>query len=533
MLERLSIRQKFRLLSIIALASFCCAAALVWSTLYSVKVNGPLYARIVDSQNLVADVLPPPGNLLEPYLVALQLRHDPSSRDYKQIRREFSRLHAEFIATERRWVKVEFPAQILREKQEADSDAKRFFSVAIDSYLPALERGDTTAADVSLSQMNHAYIDQRAHLQQLVQSARAYNIETEHAASKHIFVMSVLLAAVGLLAIAAYTSALRRVENSIANPIDELLGIIRKVLTGDWRIDPAARANDREAGELLVAIRQIVETTQAELVKAQKMAALGLLVAGISHELSTPVGNSLMAVSTVDGELQRFRADAEKVLKRSALVHFVDAVEFGVAIAQRNLERTAELLRSFKQVAVDRTTSQRRKFFVEHAISDTLALLQPRINRKGCLVVADIEPSIEMDSYPGPFGQVLTNLIENAINHGLEGEEGGVLEIRVETAAPHRVRVIIKDNGCGIADGDRAHIFDPFFTTKMGHGGTGLGLHIVHNIVYDLLGGTITVRSTPQSGSEFELLLPLAAPAMGPKEDSSLGEFNYASQLAH
>ncbi|MDN3546666.1 MAG: ATP-binding protein [Roseateles asaccharophilus] len=275
----------------------------------------------------------------------------------------------------------------------------------------------------------------------------------------------------------------------------------------------ALSAANAELAMNLEALRQ----AQQQLVQAEKLSALGRLVAGVAHELNTPIGNSLMAVSSLREPMEQIRAAmAGGGLKRSMLESFVTHVGEGTDIAQRNLSRAAELVMSFKQVAVDQTTTQRRRFKLDAAIEEILLTLNPMLKRSAHKLSLDIETDIELDSYPGPLAQVITNLVHNALLHAFEGREGGgQISIRARRleAQPGLVQLDVGDNGLGIPAQAMGRIFDPFYTTRMGRGGTGLGLHIVHNLVTQLMGGQIRVQSQEGKGTVFELLLPLEAPA--------------------
>lgn len=274
----------------------------------------------------------------------------------------------------------------------------------------------------------------------------------------------------------------------------------------------ALSAANAELAANLEALRQ----AQQQLVQAEKLSALGRLVAGVAHELNTPIGNSLMAVSSLRDQVAHINgALASGGLRRSTLDSFITHVSEGTDIAQRNLGRAAELVASFKQVAVDQTTSQRRSFALDAAIDEILLTLNPMLKRSSHQLSCDIDQGIELDSYPGPLAQVITNLVANALLHAFEGREtGGQITLRARRLGTQPLVMLeVSDDGVGIPAEAMGRIFDPFFTTRMGRGGTGLGLHIVHNLVTQLMGGQIKVRSAPGQGTVFELLLPLQAPA--------------------
>ncbi len=268
-----------------------------------------------------------------------------------------------------------------------------------------------------------------------------------------------------------------------------------------------ARAN-RELSEAM----ETLKMAQGELVRSEKLASLGNLVGGVAHELNTPIGNGVMALSTVHDRVRSFRDEMAGGLRRSALNAFVDRVERGSEIALRNLQRANELISSFKQVAVDQTSVQRRRFNLAEVIDEILLTLQPTLRRTPYKVDCRIPGDLVLDSYPGPLGQVLTNLLTNALIHGLEGRNEGTIEISAEPLADGQICLRFADNGAGIAPELFDRIFDPFVTSKLGRGGTGLGLHIVWNTVTVVLGGSITVDSSPGQGTRFRIILPVNAP---------------------
>ena len=255
---------------------------------------------------------------------------------------------------------------------------------------------------------------------------------------------------------------------------------------------------------------------QVELVRAEKMAALGGLVAGVAHELNTPIGNGVMAVSALHSVVQRFRQAMQTGLRRADLNSLLSGVEEGTDIAARNLRRAAELVQNFKQVAVDQTSAQRRSFELGEVVHEMVVSLKPSFGRKPWRIDVEVPQSgLRVDSYPGALGQVIGNLIQNAVVHGFEGREHGTVRITAGRDGDGQdgwVWLHVDDDGRGIAAEYIGRIFDPFMTTRMGRGGTGLGLHISYNAVVNLLGGTLTVASTEGQGTSFGIRLPVEAP---------------------
>lgn len=286
----------------------------------------------------------------------------------------------------------------------------------------------------------------------------------------------------------------------------------------DLNTDLEARVARRTAAlatlneELSGAIATLRQT-QNDLVRSEKMAALGGLVAGVAHELNTPLGNGLMAVTSLADEVRQFRKSMQDGLRRSTLESLLAGMEQGTDIAVRNLHRAADLVSSFKQVAADQTSSQRRPFELAEVVAEMVVSLRPSLNRTPYQIVVAVPSSgLHMNSYPGPLGQVIGNLVNNAVLHAFDGRSTGTIRIEAERGQAGTVVLRLSDDGKGIAPALMDRIFDPFVTTRMGRGGTGLGLHIAFNAVTHLLGGTITVKSQLGLGTTFEMHLPDTAP---------------------
>jgi signal transduction histidine kinase len=266
-------------------------------------------------------------------------------------------------------------------------------------------------------------------------------------------------------------------------------------------------ASNAELSQALDHLRK----TQGELVESERLAALGRLVAGVAHELNTPLGNSKLSLSAQIHEIENFSRLMNSGLKKSDLTGFVDRMRQGTSVAEMNVERACNLVSSFKQVAVDRTASYRRVFRLNDLISGTVLTLQPSISKSINVIVEEIPAKIELDSYPGEFGQVITNLVDNAVKHAFP-DGAGTVRLTVSEPDSKSISVTIEDDGIGMTEDIADQIFNPFFTTKFGQGGTGLGLHISYNAVANVLGGTLSVTSAPGTGSAFKITVPLVAP---------------------
>jgi len=250
-----------------------------------------------------------------------------------------------------------------------------------------------------------------------------------------------------------------------------------------------------------------------QLVQSEKLAALGHLVAGVAHELNTPIGIVVTLSSSLTERLQEL---AERLfsgqIKRSEASALIASITAATGTLTSSALRAGELVSSFKQVAVDQASTRRRCFNLAQTVSEVLRTLQPLIkNPDKVLITADIPELNELDSFPGPFEQVLTNLVMNCVIHGFDGRNGGIITISAQDQGGS-VLFIVNDDGVGIPAAEIRHIFEPFFTTKLGKGGSGLGLYLVHTIVAGQLGGTIQVDSDSGRGTRIEVRLPRRAP---------------------
>ncbi|MBC3832391.1 GAF domain-containing protein [Undibacterium amnicola] len=258
---------------------------------------------------------------------------------------------------------------------------------------------------------------------------------------------------------------------------------------------------------------QQLSSAQQLLMSKEKLAALGALVAGIAHEINTPLGNCLLTATTLKESSGKFiRQYTEGQLKRSDFTHFTSVLNEANDMLMRNLLNASDLVSSFKQVSVDQTSQQRRSFNLLKTSQEIVRTMQSRINKQNHQLMIDIPEQIVIDSYPGPYGQVITNFINNALLHGFEDRDAGIMRLSAEQTDRKHIKICFSDNGNGIREEHLRRVFDPFFTTKLGHGGSGLGLNIVHNIVTDLLGGTISVDSKFGEGTKITLHLPVHLP---------------------
>jgi PAS domain S-box-containing protein len=266
----------------------------------------------------------------------------------------------------------------------------------------------------------------------------------------------------------------------------------------------------RDAAE--AALRNLRET-QNSLIEAEKLAALGRLVAGVAHEVNNPVGISLTVASSLERKTALFAAEvARGDLRRSSLNDFLETSRDASSQLVANLNRAAELITSFKQVAADRNYSDQRVFDLGDLTEQVVMSLRPGLRKHRLTLNVDCQPNLTMNSYPGPYGQVLTNLFLNSVAHAFPDGKPGAVDIQVRESGKDNVEIIFSDNGCGMSLDVRRRAFDPFFTTRRDQGGTGLGLHIVYSIVTNRLGGRLDLDSEPGGGTRIQMILPRIAP---------------------
>ena len=269
----------------------------------------------------------------------------------------------------------------------------------------------------------------------------------------------------------------------------------------------------RKAKDAAEAALRNLRETQNSLIEAEKLAALGRLVAGVAHEVNNPVGISLTVASSLERKTAMFTAEVERGdLRRSRLTEFLETSRDASSQLVANLNRAAELIQSFKQVAADRNYSDQRSFDLGDLTEQVVMSLRPGLRKHHLTLNVDCQPNLTMNSYPGPYGQVLTNLFLNAVAHAFPDGRAGAVDIVVRESSNDNVEILFSDDGCGMSLDVRRRAFDPFFTTRRDQGGTGLGLHIVYSIVTNRLGGRLNLESEPGKGTRIQIILPRVAP---------------------
>lgn len=308
----------------------------------------------------------------------------------------------------------------------------------------------------------------------------------------------------------------------LRSPSGEIIGVnvAAEEVTERKRAEAALQVRERElrsARDAAEAALRHIQETQNFLIEAEKLAALGRLVAGVAHEINNPVGTSLTVASSLKRKAALIADELAKgILKRSALNEFLEISHAASSQLVANLNHAAELIQSFKQVATDRSSSNQRLFDLGDLTDQIAKSLRPELGKQNLTLNVECQRSLTMNSYPGPYGQVLTNLFLNSVAHAFPEGRGGNIDIRVCASGKDDVEVVISDDGCGMSPDVKRQAFDPFFTTRRDQGSTGLGLHIAHNLVANCLGGQVSLDSEPDEGTQIRIILPRVAPAAAP-----------------
>ena len=265
----------------------------------------------------------------------------------------------------------------------------------------------------------------------------------------------------------------------------------------------------KESNQELLSTLEKLHQFQDQLVENEKMASLGDMVAGIAHEVNTPIGLGVTASSFMTDNLNEIKqAFEDKTLKSSQLKKFLIQGQENLGIIYRNLERAAKLISSFKKVAVDQSSVEQQQFNVKELLGEVILTLKAKLNKEQVNVALECDDNLVVESKPGPINQILINLILNSMIHGFEHKDGGNINISIMYLS-EQLLITYQDDGIGIDESIKAKIFEPFTTTKRGSGGSGLGLHLVYNLVNQALNGHIDFQSEKEQGTTFEITVPV------------------------
>jgi signal transduction histidine kinase len=348
-------------------------------------------------------------------------------------------------------------------------------------------------------------------------------------------VMSIAVIFLGIILTAGVLIAL-----SIRLPLHQIMAAMHAITTGDYdrrvqgtdatdEVGAMARAVEvfrenaiakrktedelRNSKEKAESALLELNAAQQNLIDAERLAALGGLVAGVAHEVNNPIGISLTVASSFARRAEMFEAElrSDGQLRRSQLEEFVRTSRDAAQQLVANLHRAGELIQSFKQVAVDRSHAERRQFSLSEATDQIIASLRPVLKKAAIALSVDVPEGLMIDGYPGSYGQILTNLFLNAAYHAFPDGRSGTISISARPRGSDDVEIIFADNGAGMTPDVQRQAFDPFFTTRRNEGGTGLGLHIVYNLVTQQLGGRMMLDSRLGQGTTFRIIMPRAA----------------------
>jgi signal transduction histidine kinase len=347
-------------------------------------------------------------------------------------------------------------------------------------------------------------------------------------------VLSIAVTFLGIILSAGVLIAL-----SIRLPLQQIMTSMRAITSGDYdravqgttakdEVGAMARAVEvfrenaiakRKTEDELRTSKEKAETAlfelnaaQQNLIDAERLAALGGLVAGVAHEVNNPIGISLTVASSFARRAEIFESDLKtEPLRRSKLDEFVRASRDASQQLVANLQRAGELIQSFKQVAVDRSHAERRQFNLSESTDQIVASLRPVLKKAAITLSVDVPEGFLIDGYPGAYGQILTNLFLNAVNHAFADGRTGSITISARARGSDDIEIIFADNGAGMTPDVQRQAFDPFFTTRRNEGGTGLGLHIVYNLVTQQLGGRMMLESRVGQGTTFRIIMPRIA----------------------
>ncbi len=304
------------------------------------------------------------------------------------------------------------------------------------------------------------------------------------------------------------SSDYQRVNDDLLAKVNDLIAAQKEIVQLNQVLE--SRVKERTA-DLEQSLEQ-VHQTQEQLIQAEKLASLGSMVAGVAHEINTPLGNCVLAASSLKDTVDEvLLAVSSGVVNKQQFVHNMEQLRSGFELLNTNLNRGADLVGRFKQVAADQSFEERRKFLMSELLQDTLTAMSPRLKRGRCNLLCDCDERIELDSYPGDFSQILMNLIINSLIHGFNERPGGSINIEVAHSSNH-LQIEYSDSGAGLSEEACQRLFEPFYTTNRERGGTGLGMAIIHNLITQRLGGSIQLASGVGEGIRFIIRTPLNAP---------------------
>jgi len=363
---------------------------------------------------------------------------------------------------------------------------------------------------------HHAKADIMGAIQEVYESMDQRTLEAVHSAERDATFFRIVVIVCGTALLAALWRTFRDFRTLTGGPLDEIYNRIEKIGRGDY--SPNAQSDAIDENSLLGWIdksqRQLEQANTTlmrsfeELSLAESKATISTLIANVTHELKTPIANAEMTATLLFDQANEFTAaiNAGKV-KRSNVILFCENETEAAHLLLRNIKRANDLLTNLQRVSADQVSEQQREFDLKFILNDILETMAPSLKRHPHQVTLEVPSGIQMNSLPGPLGQIIINLINNAYMHAFTDDSSGLVTIRAQVH-DDQVKLSITDNGVGIAPENLERIFQPFFSTKIGKGGTGLGMAIVKNLVEKSLKGKLHVTSAVGKGTRFEIVLP-------------------------
>lgn len=332
-------------------------------------------------------------------------------------------------------------------------------------------------------------------------------------------VLVIVLAAIRQTLLLRDRDQLIEAQHMLRDREDELSELNQNL---EQRVSERTQEADLRNAELSTAMRQL-SMAQHELVRAEKLAGLGSLVTGVAEEMSAALSNANMVLSTLQGQVEALgrvqSAVADDIARgavddrrRSQIAGYVGALDESHKQLAQSIDQAQRVIVGFQRLAVDQTSDQRRSFDLLATVREMVDLTRLSHRHDPFEIIVTGETELILDSYPGPIGQVLGQLIDNAVVHGFVDNREGSIDVRVWPSGHESVRITVHDNGGGISAADLPQVFAPFFTTRLAQGGSGLGLTICRNMVHGVLGGRIEIVSPPDGGTTVMLTLPRRAP---------------------